>query len=130
MRRATALSTLMLSAMTMTSSAVDDAPRGPGGPNPERALRVLIEEVGLSEPQREVVRKILEERAAAIEALRERTRAGASREALRGEMSEVIESSSARIEAVLDEDQVAAYRKLRQERQAERRRQPRGSQRR
>ena len=101
--------------------------RGAGKPRYEQGLAVLTERVGLREEQQQAVRSILEERSEKIRELRQRVRAGGDRTATRDEIRALIKSSSAQIEATLDEDQIPKYRKLREERssQAQQRR-PRG----
>ena len=96
--------------------------RGPGrGPNNQARLARLAERLDLSEAQRAEIRPIVNDNARELRALRERIRSPeGDRMAVRAEMDAIRDRFSERIEAELTDAQIAEYRKLKQERSAER----------
>ena len=115
------LAALLLLALPLAALAKDGR-RGAGRHSPEERIARLSERLHLSAEQEEQLRPILEEQAETMRSIRERKHAGeASREELREEMRAQREAAREQIEAVLDDDQRAAFQTLREERREHRR---------
>ena len=107
---------------------------GPGGPggrpdNAELTAR-LAQRLSLTDEQQKQVLAIYEERSkAAMEEMQKARESGADREEMRAQMLEFRTKNDKKIEAVLDEKQLAEYRELREERDQtmQKRRTERGS---
>ena len=91
------------------------------GPNNQARLARLAERLDLSDEQRAEIRPIVNDNAKELRALRERIRSPeGDRMAVRAEIDAIRDRFSERIEAELTDAQIAEYRKLKQERRAER----------
>ena len=85
--------------------------------DPETRLARLTQEIDLSPEQQELLRPILEQQAVTFRAFKQRRDAGESRADLRAEMRAQRDSNSEEIEAVLNDEQIAEYRSLRERRE-------------
>lgn len=115
---------LLLFVLAATSVFAQQGPRGMDKAAwLDRQMAALTEQVGLTEAQAAQVRPLLEAQFDQRQALFQQAR-GQGREAmqaLRPQMQKLQEETDAKVEALLQEDQVAKYRAYREAQQAQRR---------
>jgi Spy/CpxP family protein refolding chaperone len=111
-----------LVALLFVLSPLDLSPamayRGSGKMNPEKMVSHLKERLGLDDAQGEAILPILSEQMEKqVEMFQEfRENGEGDRSALRDRMEEIREETESRLSSILTEEQMAAYRKLREER--------------
>jgi ketosteroid isomerase-like protein len=97
---------------------------GHRGPDPERMLAHLTEDLDLSEEQVELVAPILENQHEMIKAVFEDTSLRGDRDAMHAEMEAIREETELQLEAVLTEAQMESFRELPHKRMHDRHQRP------
>jgi hypothetical protein len=112
---------LCCSALLAGSAETGPPPAAPPPPDPEAAFQRTFDwiarEIELTEEQRPKVEPILREHYEALRAARDEARAsgGEGRDLFRSRHAELARKTEKRLAAVLDDEQLASYRELREE---------------